>query len=204
MKLTLHKLPEGFIVTSDKTPDKGYEGYYYLSGKIFHTDKTLLQTGCKKVIAQQHQLDFSVLSEEEQKEIGWFDVDMLALLNFKIEDDGNMSYVDRTEGFKRGFQKAQELMSDRVFTLKDIEKTFDAGQEYGSNMSLFYATDTVSRAEYESTPSKEQFIQSISQPKSWEIEVEMEVDYKVEKDNSKTHYFTPKFTKGKLKILKVL
>ena len=40
----------------------------------------------KKVIIQQNQIDFSGLSEEEQKEIWWFDVEKLACEHCKHSD----------------------------------------------------------------------------------------------------------------------
>ena len=43
---------DGFdYYVSDETPPKTYEGYYSVHNIVFHTSKTLLQTGCKKVIA---------------------------------------------------------------------------------------------------------------------------------------------------------
>jgi hypothetical protein len=83
----LHKIPEGFIVCSDEKP-KGSDLIMWTGETVEHFPKQgtpNIKYGCvvesvnysgtthekwKKVIAQQHEIDFSGLSEEEQKEIG--------------------------------------------------------------------------------------------------------------------------------------
>ena len=73
----LHKLPEGFIVTSDEEI-KEYDKILCLEDmKIdYATDRTNHHRNLfLKVIAQQDQIDLSGLLEEEQKKIGWFDVE---------------------------------------------------------------------------------------------------------------------------------
>ena len=66
----LHKLSEGFIITSLSEISNGE---YYLTDK--KELEQFLNTGYNgknfnKVIAQQDQIIFSALSEEEQKKIG--------------------------------------------------------------------------------------------------------------------------------------
>jgi len=51
--LEIIETPDYILAISDNTPLKSYEGFYYLDGKIFHTDKYCLQTGCKSIIAYQ-------------------------------------------------------------------------------------------------------------------------------------------------------
>lgn len=120
IQYTLHKLPEGFIVTSNeeiKEGDIGFDGLYIFkclkpfianettSGKnipcfyielgkspVFHETSYI-----KKVIAQQDQIDFSSLLEEEQKEIRWFDVEKLALKYAEYQFKG---ISDKTEIFE--------------------------------------------------------------------------------------------------------
>lgn len=154
----LHKLPEGFIVTSDEEPKLG---------KVYDSDVNCIleftpydKTTCfyKKIIAQQDQLDFSALSKEEHKEIGWVDVDKLST------EYADFNYANRGEyiaqnyasnhSFKAGFQKAQELLSDRRFTLEDIAFAFRAGIEHGINPKKLNTTE---------------YIKSLSQPKSWKV-----------------------------------
>lgn len=42
---------DGFDYYVGAMPNKFYEGWYELDGKLFHTSKTMLQTGCKSLIA---------------------------------------------------------------------------------------------------------------------------------------------------------
>ena len=80
-----------------------------------------------------HQIDFSVLKEEEQKEIGWFDVESEAERDWVYKEygfevgynpkrcvDGAIQKPKFINGYKKGFQKAQELLSDIRFTEEDI------------------------------------------------------------------------------------
>jgi hypothetical protein len=99
----------------------------------------------------------------------------------------------------KGFQKAQELLaSDRMFTLEDIMLAFNNGY------SQFTAQ----------TMDCEDYIQSLSQPKSWEIEIEIEYkdgfgywyDYTpmIQECNKEPFALRPKLTNGKIKITKIL
>jgi hypothetical protein len=111
----------------------------------------------RKVIAQQDQIDFSFLSEEEQKRIGWFDVEELAK-----SANGYLPYARDTkgisfdEGYKEGFQKAQELLSDRRFTLEDILDAWELGAKEGLPLTR---------------KKKKELIQSLSK-QSWNVEIE--------------------------------
>jgi hypothetical protein len=78
-KYTLHKLNDGFIITSDEEIKEGDE---FLDKNIIFTCRNIFENGieddegllhkvfnCKKIIAKQPQIDFSSISEEKQKEI---------------------------------------------------------------------------------------------------------------------------------------
>lgn len=149
MELTLHKLSERFLITFGAGEFKNFcfkEGE--IIGCILIQKEPEYSETFYKVIAQQDQIDFSALSEEEQKEIGWFDVQKLAQYYAKSRVDVSTawgSYVD-------GFRKAQEIFSDRKFTLEDMRKCFFNGG---------YMKDENEWNHY---------IQSISQPKSWKID----------------------------------
>ena len=86
MELTLHKLSERFLITSnEKNKIEVNDPFLHITNAdySFHIciDRPAKQSvigdngidyflgNCKKVIAQQDQIDFSALSEEEQKEI---------------------------------------------------------------------------------------------------------------------------------------
>jgi hypothetical protein len=86
MKTTLHKTPQGFVLTSDENIDYSIGTNYFNNvekcfGKIIddiHLYKIKTDSRFEKIIAQQPQLDFSDLKPEEQKRIGWFDFEKLA------------------------------------------------------------------------------------------------------------------------------
>lgn len=229
MKYILHKLPEGFIIISDE-PLKVLDYFYFNIDGLqdilqveseFHLDRIKNHKENSKVIAQQEQIDFSVLSEEEQKEIGWFDIEKLfkqSLLNYKPEsvyksdilkdviNNGISRNLGFRDGFEKGFIKAQELLSDRMFTLEEARKIFDEGVATGVN-------------DWSRTPAFNEFIQSLSQ-KSWKIELETETikgKYLGKKQIGTTpagepikinegyeEIIQPKLTQGKVKILKLL
>jgi hypothetical protein len=171
MKYKLHKLKNDFVITSDETLIKKGEPYYNtVNHQIFKLDGVVFNH-CKKVIAQQNQIDLSNLSEEKQKKIGWVNIEKLANNQYPIskrtykpeENKETYDYADsliqiNRHNFILGFQKAQELLSDRRFTLEDLKLAFEGGRlDKGNN---WYGGDV------------NQYIQVISQPKSWDIEGE--------------------------------
>lgn len=181
MNYTLHKLPEGFIVTSHEYPTKKGELYYNTVNNQIRTLEGVVFNHCKKVIAQQDQIDFSALTEEEQKKIGWFDyskwVDEFLNQEQDIRNRAMLSLAMRAS-----FLKAQELLSDRRFTLEDISKTFVGEDVKGGLFDDFldYRITTNEKITF-----KEWYLkQSLSQPKSWKAEC-------IEKN-------------GKIKILRIL
>jgi hypothetical protein len=226
--LTLHKLPEGFIVTSDEGSKKGELTIFPSTenGRIvkLNTPKIAESNYAAngiynlKVLTQQDQIDFSALKEEEQKEIGWFDVEKIQkekFLEFRamITETSEKNLFEI--GIREGFQKAQELLSDRRFTLEDMKKSFIEGS------NVWIDEDDAYGSEFNNEMN--QYIESIAQPKSWEIEVEMEIvdgcNCKFMIDNGLAYNIgnkvigttcsernrctKPKFTNGKIKILKI-
>ena len=189
----LHKLPEGFIITSDEIPHKGNIVINNLDNLIGESTRELNQGEIKdkeysKVIAQQDQIDFSALSEEEQKEIGWFDVEELA----SKEYSPNIYNSYAIDGYKKGFQKSQELLSDRRFTLEDVQIAIT--QAFLSGME---------RIE-EITDVQNHIIQSLSQ-KSWKVEIELEqINNKPGASYSTQIIYKPLLTNNKVKIIKLL
>jgi len=175
---TLHKLPQGFIITSDEMIK---EESKFLDNKTIFTCRNTFENGvedddgllhnikCKKIIAQQPQIIFSSLKEEEQVRIGWFDVEKLTSFYYG-ENRGTVENEDGfRKGFPLGFQKAQELLSDRRFTEEDVMKAMKHAVKYYSHMW--------------DDSDGEKIIQSLSQ-QSWKVEC-------VEEN-------------GKIKILKLL
>ena len=226
IEYTLHKLPQGFIITSgddfhndnlvpnDFAYHRGTKEVLQVISKNNETGSWLCNDGTNrdcyklfKVIAQQDQIDFSALSEEEQKEIGWFDVASFAsvavicnggLITTENEQEVAFSY------YYQGFQKAQELLSDRRFTLEDVKKALKLAWLEGHDNRL--GINRATREEWENTT-----IQSLSQ-QSWKVELEMEwvTDNDDDHDEGGTlpgsleYYQQPKVTDGKIKILKLI
>jgi hypothetical protein len=205
--LTLHKLPEGFIVTSDEGSKKGELTIFPSTenGRIvkLNTPKTAESDYAAngiynlKVIAQQDQIDFSALSKEDEKRIGYFDIEKFI---DKIDTPENLDQFSYGEGIEIGFLKAQELLSDRRFTLEDMRKAIaESWNSCEDNEDDETFTQVFNR-----------IIQFLSQPKSWEIEVEMEyqdmMGMWVSKPTILEHLdrpSRPKFTNEKIKILKI-
>jgi len=182
MKTHLHKLPEGFILTSDEEIKNGDTVLEDLSGIFAPYEEGDYVINPKKVVAEQDQLVLSSMPEKDQKEIGWFDVDKLA-----INQWGN---VHRTGvlGYKEGFQKAQQLLSDKQFTLEDMENALMAYSQAIEKQEHFFISE---------------YTKSLTKTSS-EVEVEMEkVNNKPGASYSFKTIYRPKFVDGKIKVLNI-
>lgn len=183
MNYQLHKSKEGFIITSDELP-KDQEGYWTYIG----FNEPIIVTKCnvpngwfgklhdknnyKTVIAQEPNIIFSALKEEEQKTIGWFDAkpDMIPFPDSKEARDGKeiKTWMNGwEEGHIEGFRKAQKLLSNRNY-LTDIE--IQLLIDYGFNQNT--------KNGYIDLKEQQQLIQSIHQ-KSWNVELKIKDDGKV-------------------------
>ena len=200
MNYTLHKISEIFIITSDEKTQNNE--LYYVWGGIgkaigIYTKKESDETNndwCKKVIAQQNQIGFSDnIPEEKLREIGWFDWVKIAILS-KVDQMKKIGQKCHSpswyKGFKFGFQKAQELLSDRRFTEEDMLEI--AGYMTAANKHL--SIEVLKEVALN-------HIQSISQ-KSWDVELEMED--KIALDGHTIIGKEPKLTNGKVTITKIL
>lgn len=148
---------------------------------------------------------------------GWFDVEKLAQT---LALEAGWDWYNTETSSRRIFelwakQKAQELLSDRRFTIEDmLEFYYWLKKSYGPTKPLEEA-----QIVHRTTPNKivEMFTQSLSQPKSWNIELEMEttvikqnqcinkcVSYPSECLCEMTKDTKPKITNGKIKITKIL
>jgi len=112
-------------------------------------------TNPKKIIAYQPkgnapELDLSLLPEMGIED----DVEKLALQDFKDNDDGFVSYKDRTEGFISGYKAATKTFSE-----EDLKKAID--------MCIDLMRDKYT----EFRTHKETIIQSLKQPKWFVAEV---------------------------------
>ena len=200
MRTFLHKLPEGFIVTSDEEIKQGDLKYTPFDDiiKIHKQEGQYYDTHESKIIAQQHQITFSDdITEEKLREIGCVDVQKLnenangyAVFGKPIGE----KYLAFKEGYNQGFQKAQELLSDRVFTKEDMQQAL-------VDMGLLTVKNPVGSAY-----KIDEIIQSLSKPKCWEVEIEMEAYLSDDEDENGNLIGKkrPKLTDGKITILKIL
>lgn len=218
MKTYLHKTPKGFVLTSDE--DIKQTGLVLFSNgvscellTITDTDEfcgieedgglgTIRLSNCKKVITQQDHIDFGELLLDDQIRVGWFDVEKLAddhikscgLKNFMDEDEITIIKLHHT----LGFQKAQDLLSDRMFTLVDMR---EAIAESWNSCEDNEDQETFTQVFYRILKSRTQT--------SWEVVIETECTYgddcPSKGDYLKQHLCNvqPKFTDGKIKILKI-
>lgn len=162
----LQKTNTKLIITSDENFEVG-DVIYDFKDNVFRTCKishfpdgiTIIDKWCKKVIATQDIIDLSDLSEEEQTEISCFDVGVYAIK--QSNKFSNVSKNDYVIGCIDGFRKSQELLSDKSFTLEDIIQILLDYTNQLQNMKFKgTAADTIN-----------QFVsQSLSKPKSWDIE----------------------------------
>jgi hypothetical protein len=214
---TLHKLKEGFIITSNEDIKEG-DLYYEPTSEtnINVANKILKSYYQNKIIAQQNQIDFSSLSVEEQKKIGWFDIVQFGkqkAIDRLYNPDSLETRIVANEiikAVKSGFEKAQELLSDRMFTVEDMEKAiiqFATDCDIDQDLICYNGHDSNGIRQYNSAKRWfKEYVQSLSQYKSWEIEIELEerydrLDYD---DNDEATSIQPKITNDKIKILKLL
>lgn len=100
----------GYLFVGTKTLSKDYEGQYYLDGKIFHTDKVMLQSGCVIIVAQSPELSIPGVPYVELEE----NAEQLAGNHFPMEmTGGGISKSDRQlqqNAFIKGYKAAQAKM----------------------------------------------------------------------------------------------
>jgi hypothetical protein len=214
MKTYLHKLPKGFIITSDEEyfekdivllPSKGWTQQV----KVDHlVEKKHPNNEWIKVIAQQDSIDFSELSIDEQKMIGLIkNMKNIPSKAFSLKEAKQIWKAGKeywkTSGKSKTFEETieplGEILSDKIFTKEDMEVAYKNGINYQTKPFP------------ENKSFEEKFIQSISNPKSWEVEIEKEISNAVYHNGNmvfpsmeSSAEYKPKFTNGKIKILRIL
>ena len=169
MKTTLYKLKEGYVLCSNekiKHNEIGICGDWVQYFRDRWDEKDWKKLIASTFIKDLSKIDFSLLSEEDAKRVGWFDVDREAASY--LDANYNLSYERTTwqrlheKTYKEGFQKALELTADRRFSfdyfeLGDLIRV--AFLKHGHDSWASIAKDV---------------IQSLSQTKSWEVEYKEE------------------------------
>lgn len=192
IKIKLIKLTDKFILVSDDYAKFG--DYIHYNGeieKVIYTDfitqmysiypgnrtpmcqhrDTTLWDKVIAGISELPQIDFSLLSEEDCKTIGWGDVEKLAnntiesYYGDKTAEIGSMArsyWETQIIGFIEGFKAAQSL--NKEFSLEDMRKAI-----------LFGVNITVPISEFTNSEFNlvEKFIQSLQQT-IWDVEIEVE------------------------------
>lgn len=192
MKATLYKLKEGLVLCSDEAIKEDELHINLATLEVENASKNLsvnilsqnsfgdsVRSQYKKVLTQSPIL--SSLSPDKQKEIGWFDVEKLAKLAFKDKFKKSPIIMGSMEAdsawlntWANGFQKHAELTADRRFTEGDLLKAISLAKVAKTSDGLINMDNWISDGYEgaESAYSSKEIIQSLSKPKSWEVEYE--------------------------------
>lgn len=209
MKYSLIMLTNPIIVSDEKITEESYvyggEQGIFISRFIEQHPERF--TNCKKVVAAKGmpritrvpEIDVSLLTPNDLDIIKWVDVDsystQFANLIKGIAPIDDAAWLNAKEHYAFGFGKSQHL-NQKKFSIEDIEKAVRYGRDYRD--SLLFEEDFAVNFKL--------FVQSISKPKVFGVELEMEeitenvVNFKGYP--SKKH-FTPKITNNKVKIINV-
>ena len=159
--------------------------------KILRVSEVFMPHGNKIIagIEGLPKLDLSVIAEE----IGWVDVEKLAEENadsfvWDFESPEGNGYIDHVEGFKEGFKVAQSL-NEKKFSEEDLRKAIEWANN-GGGSSLSESANT--------------FIKSLSQPKVFDVEVEMERTRYPKGEDGWEDIYVPKITNNTIKVTKIL
>ena len=224
MKYQLIMLPNQPILVSDEKITK--EDIPFNLGidydSVWQFRKGLTTDGkgnWKKIIAgipELPSIDFSVLSEEDCKKIGWVDVEKLAN-DYSIEvypiNGESRETVDWIEsqkillqqGFISGFKAAQSL-NEKKYSEEDVKEITYQAAQYG----MWYALNSQHNNEVPKGNVLQWFQNRFAQPKVFQVEVEMK--QKCEFDFEKCSFsknncgceFVLKITNNSIKITKIL
>lgn len=166
-------LPQPILVSDELTNLEAQEIPHYQSN-----DKRFF-----KIIAGIPQLpliDFSALTEEECKKIGWIDVETFAENELEKQSWDNSINLPFNQGFIKGIIHAQSL-NEKKFSEEDLIKCWNESK--------------IDRYSFK------HFMEEISQPKVFDVEVE--IDLLPNEEGIPNCFEVPKITNNSIKILKV-
>jgi hypothetical protein len=210
MKYSLIMLPNPIIVSDEKITEESYVygGERGVFIALFTEEHPEHFTNCKKIVAAEGlpritevpEIDVSLLTPNDLNIIKWVDVDAYSTLfadqikRFAPIDDA--AWLNAKEHYAFGFRKSQYLNQNK-FSIEDIEKAVRYGRDYRD--SLLFEEDLAVNFKL--------FVQSISKPKVFGVELEMEEkggDNLTNAFNEKQIYYQqPKITNNKVKIINV-
>ena len=193
MKLQLIMLPQPILVSDEEIKD-GDSLYYATTNVILknYVSETPRRKDDYKIIAgipELPSIDFSALSEEDCKKIGWVDIEKLADKYSNFERASKWGDIVRN-AYKEGFKTAQSL-NEKKFSEEQIRYLVSSVTEFMSH-----------HEPEEFDGWFEEKLKILSQPKVFDVEVE--VDF-VHTDHviGGFEYF-PKVTKNQIKITKII
>ena len=140
MKAKLHKMESGYILSLNGDIDDPY-------GIV------------NKELAEDYEWCRLSPKNCQAIELG-YDLDKL-VLEFIGEDDGHPSTADHSYCFKKGFQKALEILGDKKFSEQDVRDAYFNGEK-----------DSYTKGG-QTKEMENEYIQSLQQTE-WDVEVEME------------------------------
>ena len=162
MNYQLIMLPNPIVVSDEEIKEGDFFlGYSLIGGKPYISEASYIKAAKKdrgKIIAGTEglpKLDLSLISEET----GWVDVEAESMKYFdKMMSEGRG--FELTHGWKKRFIeifKAAQSLNEKKYSEEDMMLCWDSAQSWREDKNTW-----------------EKFIQSISKPKEYNVELEME------------------------------
>jgi len=197
-------LEQGNIIESDEEIKKNDWKYCSIQKKPKRQgeDKQCI-CDSKKIIAglkNQPNINYNGLEEK----FGIVDIMKIANDRFiKLKNNGSDTDLAEiaSEEYALGFKKSQSL-NDKKFSLEDIKKAIQEGSMM-SKLIINSSTNAKEVIDYYNK-QEEKIIQSLQQPKVFDVEVEMECLNHIPNDSHTCVNKQPKITNNSIKITKVL
>lgn len=217
MKTTLHNINGTLYITSDEKVLVG-DNVLTIKNFDFHIEKDEdILPFDRKIIAFEHQIDASLLSDEDKKRIDWFDVNNEVnslyekVIGKPIDYYNNRIRSEQLILAKTAVEKAREFYSNR-FTIEQISKEFVGEGKEGGLFDDFLDYRIFTK---EKITFSQWYHMFKDKPKTWDIEIELEYKdgygywYLFQPEIMDTKYFEPfalrpKLTGGNVKILRIL
>lgn len=188
-------------IDKNYSTQKGHEWLFTVHGSRNQYKSCEVKGKIIAGIPELPSIDFSALSEEDCKKIGWVDVEKLANESFPVSIFDDLFEEGGRIGFKEGFKACQSL-NEKKFSEEDMLK-----------LAIYMCSnEAILKEEFEGKGLEEiakEYIQSVSQPKEVDVEVEMELVLTNEIDAAADFELflnteQPKITNNSIKVIKVL
>jgi hypothetical protein len=190
--MKLIKIDGYYIVVSNESPAKEYTGYYFMYGKIFHTNKYMLQSGCKNLIASQnpeHNLPIITFSDEVAEKLGIVDVEEKANDATDKKGYGKEEGGEYKDGWEDGYNQCLSNNKDKQFTLEQIRVLTNSVLEFISH--------------HEPEEFDNWFNKKLQRLTKTEWDVELEMEQYTQNFHKDIWYNRPKITNNSIKVIKL-